>query len=236
MSAFFELHKDLPREGPGDLESLNWAFSNIDLAQSAVILDAACGPGADIEGLLGQVPLGRVVGLDKHQPFVDVATSKFANHDRVQIVQGDMATPPGGSYDAIWCAGALYFLGVEAGLKAWSAHIKPGGFVIFSEPLFFTDAPSQGAMSFWDGHKTGSQADVLNAIEKAGYHLIAERKLPDAAWEAYYVPMEARITQLRKLADPSLEAVLDEGDAEISGWRAHKSETGYGQFVVQAKS
>jgi len=91
-------------------------------------------------------------------------------------------------------------------------------------------------MSFWDGHKTDSQADVLNAIEKAGYHLIAERKLPDAAWEAYYVPMEARITQLRKLADPSLEAVLDEGDAEISGWRAHKSETGYGQFVVQAKS
>jgi len=102
MSAFFELHKDLPREGPGDLESLNWAFSNIDLAQSAVILDAACGPGADIEGLLGQVPLGRVVGLDKHQPFVDVATSKFANHDRVQIVPGDMATPPGGPYDAIW--------------------------------------------------------------------------------------------------------------------------------------
>lgn len=230
--AFFELHKDLPREGPGDLESLDWALSQVNLAQDAAILDAGCGPGADIAGLLAHVPDGRVTAIELHTPFVEAAANAFAGEPRVTVMEGDMATPPGGPYDLIWCAGALYFLGVADGLTAWKRVLKPGGFVAFSEPLYFVETPSDEARAFWDGHPVGHRADVLADIAAAGFTLKADRKLPDAAWEAYYQPLEARIARLRDGADEALTAVLDEGDAEASGWRAHKEATGYGQFVV----
>jgi ubiquinone/menaquinone biosynthesis C-methylase UbiE len=46
MNIFFEIHKDLPREGPGDNESTRKAFSMlVDLPAEPDILDIACGPG-----------------------------------------------------------------------------------------------------------------------------------------------------------------------------------------------
>ena len=43
---FFELHTDLPREGPGNLESTQKAFRLLkDLRPNPSILDIGCGPG-----------------------------------------------------------------------------------------------------------------------------------------------------------------------------------------------
>ena len=58
-AAFFTVHQDLPREGPGDRESLDWALGLAGVAPEGVILDAGCGPGADVPGLLAHV---RAVG------------------------------------------------------------------------------------------------------------------------------------------------------------------------------
>ena len=231
-SEFFTLHKDLPREGPGDTESLEWTLSHIDLPRDGAILDAGCGPGADIADLLRFVPAGRVSGIDAHAPFIDAARDRHADNPQVSLVQGDMASPPDGPYDLIWCAGALYFLGIKAGLSAWKPHLKSGAHVIFSEPLYFVDQPSDNAVEFWEGYPTGHLADVNGAITAAGYQLTAHRKLPDAAWEAYYKPMEQRIAKLRPEASDALHAVLDKAETEIAGWRDYKDETGYGQFIV----
>ena len=232
MSAFFELHKDLPREGPGDTESLNWALAQVNLPASGRILDAACGPGADLTDLLAHVPSGEVVGVERHAPFVEAARRR-APHAQIQVFQGDMAAPPNGPYDLIWCAGALYFVGVEPGLSAWRAHLADGGVVVFSEPLFFTEDPSAEAVAFWGKDPVGHREDVLSSIDAAGYALITDRKLPDAAWEAYYGPQDARVQQLRAGADEALTKVLDQADCEARSWRALRQETGYGQFVVR---
>ena len=67
--AFFTVHADLPREGPGSRADLDWAVRVAGVSDTARILDAGCGPGADIEGLLAHAPRGHVMAVDTHAPF-----------------------------------------------------------------------------------------------------------------------------------------------------------------------
>jgi|GEM_PF-4683729 len=47
-SAFFTVHRDLDREGPGEAADVHWALDVAGTPEDARILDAACGPGADM--------------------------------------------------------------------------------------------------------------------------------------------------------------------------------------------
>jgi SAM-dependent methyltransferase len=224
--AFFTLHYGLDREGPGDRASLNWALSLCDLAPDAKICDAACGPGADIAGLLAHVPDGRVEAFDAHPPFVQAARARFADRDDVLVRPGDLADP-GGPYDAIWCAGAMYFLGVEQGLATFRKALAPGGCLIFSEPVYLTDPPGHDARAFWEGYKPLTRDGLLCAVGTAGFTPLGDRVLPDAAWTAYLDPIRARIAKLRPGADPVLAKVLDAAEAEADLWHKVRRDTGY---------
>ena len=39
----------------------------------------------------------------------------------------DVSTPPDGAFDLIWCEGAIYNVGFEAGLRAWRRLLVRGG-------------------------------------------------------------------------------------------------------------
>jgi ubiquinone/menaquinone biosynthesis C-methylase UbiE len=67
---FFEVHRGLPREGPGDEESLRQALSLVSgLPPNPRILDIGCGPGRQTIDLV-EITAGLVIGLDNHFPFV----------------------------------------------------------------------------------------------------------------------------------------------------------------------
>ncbi|MEM8871122.1 MAG: class I SAM-dependent methyltransferase [Pseudomonadota bacterium] len=233
--AFFTLHRDLPREGPGDRDSLDWSLSQFDLRHDARILDAACGPGADVADLLAHAPKGHVTALDKQAHFVAAARARFDADTRVTVQQGDMAEP-GGPYDLIWCAGALYFLGVETGLRGWRRCLTPGGHVVFSEPVLFSATPSRAAIDFWESYPAMQPAGIQAAVHAAGYDVLATAPLSDAAWEAYFGPVDTRIAALRASgADEDLAAVLDQAEAEAAFWRAHRSEVGYMMVVARPR-
>lgn len=228
MEAFFALQEGLPRQGPGDRASLDAALAPLDLPRNAQILDAGCGVGADIAGLLAHAPEGRVTAVDTHAPFVDLAGNAHAGDGRVAAAARSMLDCAG-PYDLIWCSGALYFLGLEAGL-AWATRaLAPGGAIAFSEPAFFTEAPSPEARGFWEGEEAAIRTApaIRTACEAAGFAVLSAFPLPDAAWEAYYAPMEARVGALRPGAAPAMEAALDAALREAAGWRAAKAETGY---------
>jgi trans-aconitate methyltransferase len=227
-SAFFQLHSDLPREGPGEPEDVIWAMERIRPSRTAHILDAGCGPGADIETLIAQVPDGRVTGVDLHAPFVDAVRNLCSDDPRIEARVVDMRDA-GGLYDVIWCAGALYFLGGVQSLNLLHPLLKSGGAVAFSEPCYFVPDPSERATAFWEGEGASVlQIDaILNATQSAGYDVLGHRPLAPSAWDAYYTPMETRIAALRGTGSAALEAVLDDAEAEIAGWRAAKDETGY---------
>ncbi len=234
--AFFTLHRDLPREGPGDRESLGWAVSNVVLPRDARLLDAGCGPGADIAGLLEHAPAGSVVAIDRHAAYVEAARRRHAGDPRVTVIEGDMADPPG-QFDLIWSAGAVYFLGVTEALRGWRRHLKKGAAVAVSQIAWRVDRPSGAALDFWRAYPAMCDAAGVEArVAAAGYRVVARRWLPDAAWAAYYDPLAARLAALRARADADagLRAVLDAEATEIALWREHDGDYGYLQVVAVA--
>ena len=231
--SFFTIHADLPREGPGETADVAWAAEAAGVTSRAQILDAASGPGGDIGALLRVAARGHVTAIDKHAPFIEAAQARWGKDDRVTLLTGDYLSPEG-PFDFIWCAGAVYFVGIDAALKAWRGALAEGGAIAFSEPCYFSDTPTDSAKAFWEGEYEPKTLDGITAqITAAGYELIASKPVSDIAWESYYRPMEDRISKLRRGADDRLVAALDEAAAEIDGWRANKDETGYVLCVVR---
>jgi hypothetical protein len=138
-------------------------------------------------------------------------------------------------YDLIWCAGAVYFMGVEKALRAWRKSLLSNGAIAFSEACWFTDNRSARAEAFWNAEYPSmtDEAGITAQIEAAGYRVLGQQRLQDASWEAYFTPLEQRAAALRAGgADPALSAVLDEAAEEIACWRAHRDEFGYLLSVV----
>ncbi len=233
--SFFTIHADLPREGPGETADVAWAAEVAEVTSRANILDAASGPGGDIGALLRVAARGHVTAIDLHEGFVEAAQGRWGKDNRVTLLTGDYLSPEG-PFDFIWCAGAVYFVGIEAALKAWAPALAEGGAIAFSEPCLFTDTPSDGAIAMWDGYAGLTDAEGIAAhVDNAGYETLATRRISDIAWESYYRPMEDRISRLRRGADERMIAALDEAAAEIEAWRTHKDETGYMLSVVRPK-
>jgi len=235
MDAFFALHRDLPREGPGEAADVAWAAALIDLPQNAQIADVACGPGGDIAALLDVAPKGHVTALDKTPHFVDAARRAWGDDPRTTILCADMGRVAN-TYDMIWCAGAVYFLGIGTALTQWRKSLrKPGGVIAFSEACWFTDTPSDRSRALWDREypTMTDAAGIASQVRAAGFETIGTRKLSDTAWEAYYAPLDARADRLRAGADVALINVLDEAEEEAACWRAHSDEFGYLLSVVR---
>jgi SAM-dependent methyltransferase len=232
--AFFTLHADLPREGPGETADVAWAAEVAGTRADARILDAACGPGGDIGALLRAAPEGHVTAIDQHAPFIEQAKARWGQNRRVSLRVGDMMAPSG-SFDLIWCAGAVYFVGLEQALAGWRDVLTPGGAIAFSEPVYLTDTPSDGARAFWgdEGIEVGTEAEIRARVAATGFQTVDTRVLSDVAWEGYFRPIEDRIARLRPGADAGLVRALEQGLEEIAGWRAHRGETGYLLLVVR---
>ncbi|MDU8941996.1 class I SAM-dependent methyltransferase [Ovoidimarina sediminis] len=224
---FFRLHDGLPREGPGDRATLDWALGHANLPATARILDAGCGPGGDIAGLLAHAPDGHVTAVDSHAPFIETVKVRFSGEPRVTSVTCDMSKPPGAPFDLIWCAGALYFLGLAEGLARMHDLLAPGGSLAISYPCHFRTPPSQAAKAFWKGEDLPipTEDDIRAAFQAAGFLPVAARPLPDAAWKAYYTPLLERAARLE--TEPSLAPAIAETRAEAAAWAKAKEETGY---------
>ncbi|MEO1640255.1 MAG: class I SAM-dependent methyltransferase [Pseudomonadota bacterium] len=231
--AFFTLHRDLPREGPGLPEDVAWVAARLDTARVQRILDGASGPGSDIATLLTAFSPESLHAADWMEHFIAQVEADFGDDPRVTATRGDMFEVPG-PFDLIWCAGAIYFAGVAQSLRRWSEQLAEDGVIAFSAPCYFDDEPSDIARALWATEgDIPTRTKVFQEIADAGFALIASRPLSDAAWEAYYGPQLARVAQLWPDADAALRAVLDEARQEAAVWRAAKDETGYELCVVR---
>jgi trans-aconitate methyltransferase len=231
LAPFFQLHSELPREGPGTVDDVRWALSVT--GPVAHVCDVACGPGADTDVLAGALPKARIDALDKQAHFVAAAQARCAAFgDRVRIRQGDMAALDG-SYDLIWCAGALYFLGVSEGLRAWRSALTGAGYVAFSEPVWVDKAPPLEAREFWVEYPAiTDRAGIEARVAAAGYKVLDVRRVIGDGWADYFDPMAARIATLRPGADVGLSEVLDQEARDIALWRAAPDHIAYDLFVV----
>ncbi|MGA1370693.1 MAG: class I SAM-dependent methyltransferase [Pseudomonadales bacterium] len=233
--AFFAVHSDLPREGPGQAEDIAWVGGLIGISPQGHVCDAGCGPGGDLAALRQLVPQGRIDGFETVPHFVEAARSKFPGAPSVRITAASMERLSG-PYDLIWSAGAVYFLGVARALNAWRGALTDQGAVAFSHPCLFTDAPSKEALAFWESEPgdIGTEATTRAEIAAVGWRVLAARPLSDAAWAAYYDPMLMRCAALEDgEVSESVAAAIAAARKEASDWRTVSRETGYMLYVVR---
>lgn len=243
-AAFFAVHDQMPREGPGDRPSVETALQFAGpLPASPDILDIACGPGGQTLDLAELLPGARITALDGHGPFLrdlEARARQAGVLNRITIVRGDMARlpyPPA-SFDGIWCEGAAYILGFDAALAAWKPLLRPGGVLALSEPVWLrSDAPAP-VRACWAEYP--AMEDVASARRRArehGYQIAGDFVLSDEAWWThYYGPLEERLNAaaIQLAGDPVAEAVLAEIRDEIACRRAYPEFYGYLFLVLRA--
>lgn len=246
MEFFFEIHKDLPREGPGDSDSTRQAFRKMTmLPQEPVILDVGSGPGAQTLDL-AVLSNGVIHAVDTHQPFLDRLQQKVIEQglsQRVKVYNQSMSAldfPPA-SFDLIWSEGAIYIMGFEAGLRAWEPLLKPGGYIAVTELTWLQPDPPAEVNDFWHQAYPGMKSleENLNIIYDSNYFLIDYFALPKTSWtEEYYRPLQARIAMLREQHphDSKVQKVLDEEQAEIDIYEKYHQWYGYVFYIMQNKS
>jgi SAM-dependent methyltransferase len=192
---FWEVHSGLAREGPGDEASLRRALAMMKTLPAAPdILDVGCGPGAQSLAL-ASLTAGTIAAVDAHAPFLAVLNRAAAERglaDRITTVEASMAAMPfdDASFDAIWCEGAIYNIGLGRGLSAWKRFLRPGGYVAVTEPCWLApiDEIPAGALALWADYPAMTGVEAILGIAAgrlvellrtdAGSHHPAPRSLP----------------------------------------------------------
>jgi ubiquinone/menaquinone biosynthesis C-methylase UbiE len=244
MDIFFEIHKDIPREGPGDNKSTAKALAYINnLAPGTTILDIGCGPGIQTLELARHHP-GPIIALDNHQSYLEKLQEKIENSgntNRIFPVNASMfdLPVPSKSIDCIWSEGAIYIIGFEKGLLEWKPFLKPGGCLAVTEISWLRTSPPTEVYSYWMSEYPGMQSvtDNLQIAYKAGYEVLGHFNIPVSSWwNEYYTPIEKRIPKLRDKyhGNDHANEVLDATLKEMDFHRRFSDWYGYVFYILKA--
>lgn len=243
MNIFFELHRDIPRQGPGDNASTRKAFSLLTgLPEQPRILDVGCGPGMQTVEL-ARISAGSIVAIDTHQPFLDELARRAGREGvagRIVPLNKSMFEldfEPG-SFDLIWSEGAIYIIGFEKGLRDWQPFLKKDGYLAVSELSWLKPNPPAEIKTYWDENYPGMKTleENLALLRGAGYREIGHFVLPESSWwDDYYTPLEKRIVILSEKYKDDEEAMtlLRESQRESDLYREYSDWYGYVFFTMQ---
>lgn len=208
MEAFFKLHCDIPREGPGSDGSTFRAIEMLQpLGSGATILDVGCGPGRQ-SLVLAQRLAGHVTAIDLHQPFLDRLDAEahrrgLSGRIKTMNVQMDALPFPEGSFDLIWAEGAAYIIGISQSLKIWRQLLKPTGQIGLTELTWLTETPPSEATQYWaDNYPQMTTAkENERKIRAEGFDILDTFVLPPSDWwDEYLTPIKRQIESLRSQA------------------------------------
>ena len=153
---FFEIFELLPRQGPGDDASTKKAFQKLtELPESPEILDIGCGVGRQTLEL-AKLTSGKITALDNHSPFIEILkrnVSQTGYSSRVKCVVGDMTSMDFAdeSFDLIWSEGSVFIMGFENALKSWKRLLRPKGYIVISELVWFEEEAPKEIKEFFAG-------------------------------------------------------------------------------------
>jgi SAM-dependent methyltransferase len=242
---FFEIFDGLPRQGPGDTASTVKALNLIPgVGPETRVLDLGCGTGAQTRVLAQHSP-ARFVAIDNHPPFVEEAnrqTRALGLSGRVEARIGDMQRldfAPG-SFDVIWCEGAIYVPGFEDGLTRWRPLLVPGGHMAVTEVCWSKpDVPAECA-AFWavEYPAIREPATLLEISGHCGYDIVGHFPLPSSSWwDDYYCPLQRHITEFRARHPDEQDAqeLADRIQREIDIWHAYRAFYHYEFFVMRTR-
>lgn len=236
--AFFALHHDLPRQGPGSDATTRLLLTLAGpLPDRPRALDIGCGPGRS--ALVLAEAGADVTAIDTHEPFLEQLRRTAAQRGLRVTAENRSMTDlphPDASFDLIWAEGSAYLMGFDEALSTWRRLLAPGGVLVVTECGWTALDPAPRARAFWDAvHPLRTAAQTATAAMRAGYTVMATYLLPDRDWfDEYYGPLERRADA----ADPALP-----GMAEALAWtrqeidlrRAHGTDYGYTGYVLRPR-
>ena len=244
-SLFFEIFHGLPRQGPGDTASTIKALRLVPgIGRETRVLDLGCGTGLQTRVLAQHSP-AHFVAIDNHVPFVEEANGHaqaLGLADRVETRVGDLRQPDfaPGSFDLIWCEGAIYVIGFEAGLRAWRPLLAPGGHLAVTEVCWSRPDPPEECAEFWAREYPAIRdpAALLTIADTCGYDSVGHFCLPASSW--WDEPLRtARAAYHRVLRLSSRRAgrelVADHMEREIDIWHAYSAFYHYEFFVRRTR-
>ncbi len=242
---FFELFSGLPRQGPGTTASTRRALGLVPhVGVRTRVLDVGCGTGAQTLVLAHDSP-ARIVAVDNHPPFIDALNRRahgLGITNRVEARVADMRRLDfaHGSFDLIWCEGAIYNMGVEAGLRDWRRLLRGDGHVALTEVCWRKSTPPAECAAFWNREYPAIRdtSALLEAIEACGYETVGHFPLPASAWwDDYYRPLQENVTAFRQRHhdEPDAQELADQCQSEIDIWHAYSEFYGYEFFVLRLR-
>jgi ubiquinone/menaquinone biosynthesis C-methylase UbiE len=239
---FFDIHKDLPRQGSGRDKYTQKAYDMIPKLEQPLILDVGCGPGLQTIKL-AKLSGGKIIAIDIHQPYLEQlrqSAEKEELLDRIEILNKSMLNMdfPEEYFDIIWAEGSIFIIGFEKGLEEWRKFIKEDGYLAIHEMAWLKDDPPQEIFEFWQQVYPAITTieNNLDIIKKCNYNLIGYFPLPeDAWWDLYYTPLENRLKKLEikyKNNKKALERINEEYK-EINLFRKYNEWYGSVFYVMQ---
>lgn len=242
-NAYATVFAGMTRQGPGSERSTRRALSLLPpLPQDGAVLDLGCGTGAST--LVVADVLERPVLASDVNPASLVMVRERAraagleNRITTAVASTDATGQPPDSAALIWCEGAIFTVGVEAGLKHWHPILKQGGGVAFTEMVWFGPSRPPEAAAFLTGcyPPMTDAASLLSLCFGCGYRLQAMFALPEADWwDEYLAGVIRAIARHRANPDPDIQAVIAICESELDIARRFGAAYGY-VFVVLSKA
>ena len=241
----FKIFESFPRQGPGDDEHTQKAFSLIaePLKGGGEILDVGCGKGVQTMALARLCPSCRITATDIHQPFLDAVDEKIAAggfSGRIKTVCASMDDLPFGeeSFDILWAEGCSFIMGFENAVRYWKKFLKPGGYMMISDLFWFTESPSAEAREFFAEIDPTLMVEEkgFEIIRNAGFELVGSFRLPSRVWEeSYYGEVKRKYGDLlEEFKDNEAALGIIEGlKKQIEIFAAYSDEYGYTYTVMR---
>jgi len=114
-----------------------FAERQIELASNAVVLEYGCAQGQNSIELAGVAK--RVEGIDISKEAVDAGNADIATlgitNVRLSVQNAEATDFPDGTFDFVFGSGILHHLDYDMAMAELRRVIKPGGTVLFTEPL-----------------------------------------------------------------------------------------------------
>lgn len=245
-NAFFRLHSDLPREGPGNDDATLKALKMLPpLPASPRVLDVGCGPGRQTM-VLARTLRTPIVAVDNHEPFLAQLRASAENEGLNHLIvprlgRMEALDEKPGTVDLIWAEGSIFIVGFAEGPRLWRPLLRGNGVVVISELTWLTDDPPDEVATYFRNEyppMTSMNGNIESAID-AGYDLLDHFVLPRQAWwDQYLTPITHRMEELNPEAeqDEALAAVLAETERELDICTRFGDAFGYVFYLLRKRA
>ncbi|MBM3554754.1 MAG: MerR family transcriptional regulator [Alphaproteobacteria bacterium] len=236
MAGFFEIFSGLDYWGPGTPEATQRALSVLPFPPKR-ILEIGCGNGVATMVLAARTE-ARITAIDTDKGALARLKKRAAARgfaDRIDARNEDMArlSMPKRPYDVIWAEGSAYIIGIDRALRDWPQLLRRDGVLVYSDMVWRAKTPRQGVRRFFAAEYPAMTTVTrrLDQARRAGYRVLAHFDMGQAALDAYYRPLEARVKALAgRMAG---QRVLKDLRAELRVWREGAGQFGQEMFVLQ---